>query len=559
MNNMRLQWTHRLRDYLAKEKYFIEVSAAGSLCAMKEVELIQQPIVGMERASGHVESMGGGSETAPSATRKRKAPAKSKRGPKVLNNSTPKDHDHARIEPFVACTNPPSFEQFSDCYQEQEGHLLLKTSATKSDILASFVARHDFCAAHAGTSFDALCQEGTQFSVFWLSDTVFMSSLFFCMRGGREVPDYGITLVPRHGKKAVQFFVYSILSFAKGRQRRKPVPSVTPITFIASLASRLPADYFEDIHFTWHRDDCPQPALEFLSIVPSQHPPTIWSNTWDPLTTVRFHSQLSPHLIGAVLAYCEANRLSVRHSFGILLDEGVNRALLDSPCLQHVHIPPFYFLHSSADEVPFTENGRIESMSVHFYNVRESSLLRSASRSRSLKRLYLEVPSHELEVFRSRHSCLLNDVLSGVSNLQEIKIFFEDTKRAELDSLFQSLDMNCVTARTKLCHFSITTGPWNRKGRCFAVRDGIVSGDLWDKVVSPRLAINWYSEHNRGLPKYAASGKEAIMEGSQQNLVSWKVRAVNLGIVYRKTTCQVPHDMRTANACMLFALVRYGN
>jgi hypothetical protein len=556
---MRLQWTHRLRDYLSNEKYCIEVSKAGSLCAMKEVELIHEPpVVGMERTPGHVELIGDGGEAAPSATRKRKAPTKSKSGSKALKDSTPKDHHH--IEPVVLCTDYPSFEQFSDCYQEQEGHLLLKTSATKSDILASFVARHEFCAAHAGASFDALCQEGKQFSVFWFSDTVFMSSIRFCMRGGRDVPDYDISLVPRHGRKAV-FFVYSILSFAKGRLRRKRVPSQTPITFLASMATRLPSDYFEAIHFTWRRVDCPQPAVEFLSVVPPQPPLTMRSNTWDNLTTVRFQSPLTPHLIGAALAYCEANRLSVRHHFDCPLVEDVNRVLLESPYLQHVHIPDQYFHRNSTEVAPFTENGNIESMSVDFYSYigAELSLLRSAGRSLSLKRLYLVVRFRYFEVFVSQYSYLLNEALSGDSNLQEIMIFFKDRKRADLDSLFQSLDMNCVTARTKLCHFSITTGRWNDKRSWYAVRDGIVSSDLWDKSVSPRLAINWYSEHNRGLPKYAASGKEAIMEGSQQNLVSWKVRAVNLGIVYRKTTCQVPHDMSTANASMLFALVRYGN
>jgi hypothetical protein len=72
--------------------------------------------------------------------------------------------------------------------------------------------------------------------------------------------------------------------------------------------------------------------------------------------------------------------------------------------------------------------------------------------------------------------------------------------------------------------------------------------------------MNWYSEHSGNRPnRGAASGNEAILEGSQQNFVSWKVRAVNLGIVYRKTTYHVPHDTSTANACLLFALLRYGN
>jgi hypothetical protein len=428
---MRLQWTHRLRDYLANEKYFIEVSTAGSLCAMKEVEFIQQPIVGMERASGHVELIGDGGETAPSATRKRKAPTKSKSGSKVLKNSTPKDHHH--IEPVVEYNDLTSFEQFSACYQEQGGYLVLKTSATKSDILASFVARHEFCAAHAGTSFDALCQDGTQFSVIWLSDTVFMSPLRFGKRGGKEVSDYDISLVPRHGKKAVRFFVYSVLNFAKGSQRRKPVPSLTPITFLASMASALPADYFEAIRLKWRRDDCPQPSLEFLSVVPSQPPLTMRSNTWDKLTTVGFHSQLSPHLIGATLAYCEANRLSVRHNFDFSFDEDVNRVLLESPYLQHVHVPDQYFYHNMTGVAPFTENGNIKSMSVEFYAGEELSLLRSAGRSRSLKRLYLVVSSRHFEAFVSQCSYLLNEALSGVCNLQEIMIFFEDTEREELD------------------------------------------------------------------------------------------------------------------------------
>jgi hypothetical protein len=232
--------------------------------------------------------------------------------------------------------------------------------------------------------------------------------------------------------------------------------------------------------------------------------------------------------------------------------------LRESPHLRHVHIPTDFFELSSAGEVPFIENGHIESVSVDFCVGEGLDLLRSAGRSCSLKRLYLQVPDWQFQAFVNGYSYLLNEALSGVSNLQEIKIFFTSRKRTELGSFFQALDLNCVTGRSMLRHVSIMTGDWNGEQSWSDVRKGVRSIDLWDKVVSPRLAMNWYS----------SLGKEAIKEGSQQveegncrKLVSYKARAVNLGIVYRKTTYHVPHDPRgirvsTANACLLFALLR---
>jgi hypothetical protein len=246
---------------------------------------------------------GGETGTTPSATRKRKAPTEGKNGSKVLNNSTPQGHHD--IEPVAVANDLPSFEQFSGCYQKQRKYVKLMKTSDKCDILASSGGRH---AAHAGTSFDALRGDGTQVSVIWFSDTVFMSSLCFSKRGSLGLSDYHINLVPRHEKTAMQFFVYSILNLAKATRQLKPMPSLTPISFLASMTSRLPADYFAAIDFVWHRDDCPQPALEFLSIVPSRKTevPAPWSNSDDKLTTVSFHGERSPDLIGAALENCEA-------------------------------------------------------------------------------------------------------------------------------------------------------------------------------------------------------------------------------------------------------------
>jgi hypothetical protein len=550
---MRLQWTHRLKDYLAREKYCVEERSAHSLRSMNEVELVyEEPIADAQPAPGYVELLGDGGETGttPSATRKRKAPAKSENGSKVLNNSTPQGHHH--IEPVAVVNDHPSFEQFSGCYQKQRSYVILMKTSKKSDILASSGGRH---AAHAGTSFDALRGDGTQVSVIWFSDTVFMSSVWFGKRGGKVFSDYHIDLLPRHEKTAIRFFVYSILNFAKAKLRQKPVPSLTPITFLASMTSRLPADFLEAINFMWHRDDCPQPAFEVLSIVPLPAPR---SNSDDKLTKVIFHSELSPHLIGAALENCEAISSSVRYNFNFSLNEGLNTTLRESPHLRHVHIPTHFLKHGCADEVPFTENGHIESVTVDFYVGEGLNLLGSASRSCSLKRLYVRVLYQQYQAFVNGYSYLLNEALSGVSNLQEIKILFTCRKRTELDSFFRALDLNCVTGRSTLSHVSIMTGDWNGEQNWFDVRNGIRSSDLWDRVVSPRLAMNWYSSLGKEAMK---EGSQQIEEGSCRKLVSYKARAVNLGIVYRKTTYHVPHDphgirVSTANACLLFALLR---
>jgi hypothetical protein len=563
---MRLQRTHRLRDYFAKERYYIEVSDAASLCAIKEVELIQeQRVTVTDGAEIGEEFTGNAADTSLSATRKRKALTTSSTS-QVLNSTLPKD-DATTLD------DPPTFEQLSCCYQEHGTNMLMRTSETKSAILASLVARHEFYAPQALTSFPALCQDKEQFSVVWLSDTVFMSPMRFLKRGNTEVADYVVILAPWHGKRLC-FCVYSIPSLAAefaNRSSQKPEPCLAPIAFLASVVSLLPADYFEAIHFLWRREDRPQPVLKFLSIVPSQTPkPVMRRGAAHPrLIKVTFYGTLGPRLIDAVLKYSEDNRLFVRHSVDVPLQTSVNAALLKSPHLRHVHIPKQYLSQSLAGQVPFTENGSIESMSIDFCGS-GSSLLKGAGRNRSLKRLYIYVggPPQECTKFLKGHSYLLNESLSGVSKKQEVIVWFKDCfGRGMLDSVFQILDLNCVTSRSKLLHISVVTGRYIEKQGRFKLREGAASSDPWDKFVCPLLAMNWYNElyqhplkHGKERPalKDATLG-ESRLERSHQNALSWKVRAVNLGIVYRKTTYHVPRNMATVNACLLFALCRQGS
>jgi hypothetical protein len=565
---MRLQWTHRLRDYFAKEKYYVEVSSAATLGAISEVEIVHElppPTEAEESTKDDEEWTGNDDDTAQPATRKRKAHCSSSQ---ILSKSTPSDEP---AEEAAAVVEQPTFEQFSRCYQGSETRLLLRTCAVQSAILASLVARHEVYAPLAGTSFHALCQNRSQFSVVWFSDAVFMSSLRFTKRGDKEVDDYYFVLVPRNGK-SLCVRVYTIPSLAidlankkpKKGSSQKPAPSLAPITFLASLVSHLPADYFASIHFVWRREDCPHPVVRFLSLVPPHvvQPALRRGTSYDRLTTVAYYRLLSPRLIDAVLKYCGENRLSVRHHFEVPLGTGVNTILRQSPHLRHIHVPKIFFSQCMANGTLFTANGHIESMSVDFCDS-GSRLLEGISRSRSLKRLYLRVHVQQYRQFLKVHSYFLNKALSGVSTMQEIIIFFHDyTGKDMLQSVFQTLDLYCGPGPGKLCHFSIMTGPWSDKRSWFVIRKGTASSDVWDKMVSPRLALNWYCMHHQDRPihgKKSSPLKQDAKERSQENMVSWKVRAVNLGIVYRKTTHHSPHDLSTVNACLLFAILRYSS
>jgi hypothetical protein len=554
--------------------YCIESSDAGSFSQIREAELVHGDAAAAPPAVASAESG--------SSVRKRKAEAEATDGPADTKKTPPLSVAQPyNFEHTAAFEDSPTFEQFNQCYDTCETSCFLTTNKkpTMKYTLTSSLARHDLFVTD--TSFDKMVQEKQRFSVLWLAEDTFISSIKFWKRhGDAGLADYQIVLVPRESNEATLLYMYSLSSMAPGLQKRHPPPSLAPISFLASMCNQLPCNHFSSVYFSWFRSDIPHPLVKQLSIMPTNRLRIQEPIEYNDVTKVLFSNQpwssyfchdvvaLQPKDIRAALSYCGQKNLPVRHVLQLELSPAVNTVLRESPHLRHVHMPTDLCWGSvPEEEVPFTENNHIESFSGVFgcYGTSVSRALKGIARNRGLKLLYAEV--REGPQLLNSLDFLFRAVSSGSSPLQEMIVVFNSKCGFRVfKSVSEIVERQFVSHKCNLRHFSVlrsdlkTVQEWPVP----VFHRAKVNSNSWDKQISPHLAMNWYDNHRQNTLKSekrspqscgSSSGKNAAMEDQQLKLVPWKVRAVNMDIVYRKTTYHVPNDTSITNASVLFAVL----
>jgi hypothetical protein len=458
----------------------------------------------------------------------------------------------------------PTFDQFHKCYSASQENFFLITLAMQSPSFRCDEYFHtmkerldttfDTMKERGDTSFDTMMEERQQFSVLWFTENVFMSSKRFWV-SGYKVLDYQIGLTLYDSDKTVTFYVYSFSAIG-GSQPRQP-PSLMPISFLASMTSTLQEDFFTTIHFTWHRNDFPSPLLKFLSLIPTRKGSRVeGALDCKALTRLEIGNQLALQDIRTVLRHCGERDLPLRLDLNLQLTADVNEELRESPHLRHIHIPtslPFLGSSEFKDDAAFTGNHHIESMSVDFvgswYRYIGQHSWTGVTRNRGLKHLYIKFACED--TFLRHYGELYQWAFSDASRVQEmVFIFLANRTPNRLDNVSTILDRLCSSHRgpTNLCHLSLVSTSQDIKQNWPVpeFEEAMVNTDSWDKFVSPRLTMNYYN--SRLGPGFSTERRQA--------LVPWKVRAVSSGIVYRRTTFHVPHDMSTANASLLLALLK---
>jgi hypothetical protein len=533
---MRLRWTHRLKDYFVEENIFVQTNdqSVATFCAIREAELICEDDV-----------------------------ATATENCKFARTSEAAHHHHKQN---VSREDPPTFDQFCRCYDGRSVRLFLSKYDEKSFLKTCYLAKPEFRVAD--TSLDTMAREGVKFCILWLTETIFISSVHWTSWSHRDqIYDYQITLTPWHSSEAIVVHVYTLSSFGglKGPRREAP-PSLDPISFLASMATQQRDGYFRKVRVQ-RRNDISIPLEKFLEIIPTnkdkgwRRPPHSRA-----LTLVEFFDAFRLQDIVAALSYCEEHNVAVRHFLHLKeLDTNVNAVLRECPHLHHIDIRGWIYgsterllrINLEKGEIPFTENHHIESITIEISFWKDvSPFLKGAAVNRGLKHLYI--------MCRYWQESLLQDValflgsLSKSSSLQEIIVACPLRPFSKSQPLSKILDARCVSSATKLHHFSVVAAKWNEDSfwAMHGFDKAMVNSDVWDRLDSPRLSLNWYSNYlaqrqeRRPGSRISAAVKETIAA-----VVPWKVRAVNLGIVYHKTTYHTPHDMSTANATVLFALL----
>jgi hypothetical protein len=550
---MRLRWTNRLKDYLAKHRFFIEISGdLLAFCNVREVELVHDQAE-PNQASAVQAAESAKSPSVPSSRRKRKASAKSrKRVSKApAEETTESEAERDLSEETVVFEAPPAFDQFVQCYDGSSKRFHVNTTSRNDRffVKVSGLGKPEFPVPD--TSFDAMSREGGKFCVLWLTETVFITSVAW----GTMSYDYEIVLTPCFSNEKIVFYAYKV-SLLLGSHR--PAPSFLPVSFLASITSQLRYDCFKTVRFHWHRNEFPLP-VQLLSIIPPRTGErSKGSIDFKTLTQVEFGNILQPQDTLAMLSHCEQLGLSVRHCYNFELDTAFNAALRECPNLHHIHVPQNWVQRRLEEgEIPFTENRHIESITLDVWRLTlRSPLLKGAAANHRLKHISVKACDGL--------SCL-EAFFSGASLLQEMIILSTVSRGEEsVNSVSQILDAYAVSAARNLSHFSLVMCNSNEEPdwRAPVFQNAMTNIDLWDKHHFPRLAVNWYRKYveqhreRRLVASIPSMDKEPTTEHKQLAVIPWNVRAVNLGVVYRKTTYHIPYDMCTTNASVLFVMLR---
>jgi hypothetical protein len=587
-----LQWTTRLRDFLTRRGYEIDVR---SLRDLREAEFtgadLQAESENISPSIMHAVPQG--------SDRKRKS------------TDEPVVADDGSSTAPVVFPQALHFNLFWGCFNRSK-HLQLHIYPQGTGIHPIIPAQQQHALTTRGKPVDWL---GEKVSLIWLSPSIFISTMAMSrasFKTGKTTPlwMYTITFETRHGiGDNCSFHIYCIDYFQKYKRTARP-SSRLPLTFFRQMLPRLPVDFFTFIEFTRRAEtDCESFFSHFLSSVlpcAKDVPPPHEAKNYQEYTEVRFAGKLTSLELEAILdhQFHPYVRLAFDDFDETSLDPVVFNDMLRhaSGHVRHLKTPKslIQFLPSEYGDESFTANPRLETLTIDWTNIPGLStyrnfwnstnvspdLLEGINRNPNFQRLNLrfDAPIYSFPgtataqyFINASVLHLMKRVIPSHPSFKELtveaKLTAKDVRRAKrgatIDYLVLSrnsfpngLASSPNSFPTSLSHLSFQF----IGGSAAEDRQSEVSTALWDSHVTPRLAMNWLfhqsqTEQRHEAPAWALSKKatQRIKRAGLQpatSLLALQIRAINEGILYRKTTEHLPRDTSTTNASAIAGLLR---
>jgi hypothetical protein len=430
---------------------------------------------------------------------------------------------------------------------------------------------------------------------------------------------YTVTLEmrPAYGSHGIHsIYIYCLEYFRKSKRNKPPPPPLLPLSFFRQMVSRLPVDFFTSITFLEGPPEfSPSFYSAFLaSVLPTTEDacPPIKPMNYQEYTEVRFPGKMTFSMLRATLQHSfhpyvrlVLGQLGFDRLEGTSIDaKRVNLMLRhDSPDLRHLKIPKFLvkFVPDEEDD-SFAANPRLETLTMDWTSVKlardwqnpprdwndagvSPAILDGIRKNPNFQRLNLrfDLPEWVMgdEYFpqcapsiQRNLVDLLGHVIPGHPSFKELTVNFlvcngqyEVLCAPGTERLFS----HAKFLGSSLCHLSIiheyqhNSSMGRRRHEPGRAPIEMKNLPLWDQLVAPRLAMNWLflqtkHEQRHEPPMWALSKKpaqRAKRAGRQpaSSLLALQIQAINEGVMYRKTTEQLPHDMRPANATVTHVLV----
>jgi hypothetical protein len=456
-------------------------------------------------------------------------------------------------------------------------------------------------------------------SLIWLSPTVFISNAEISWTSPKNghrnllwMYSVKMEMRPAYGSQGVRSIYIYCLEYFHKYKRNKPPPPLLPLTFFRHMFSSLPVDFFTSITFT---EGSPAFSPSFYSaflasVLPTSEEarPPVKTKNYQEFTEIRFPDKMTFPTLKAILRH--PFHPYVRLVFDQLdetsLDaERVNSMLrYNSNHLRHLKIPKFLVKYIPDDEYEsFAANPCLETLTMDWIGPRprdwrdppadwndfgvSSAIIAGIGKNSNFQRLNLRFAVPEWVSFSDDHfrQCapsiqrnfveLLGRVIPGHPSFKELTVNFKVGCSSQCKGLWaKGADRLFSRSRflgNSLCHLSLTLlyrhdslmGPYQHEPVWVPIKTKNLP--LWDQRVAPCLAMNWLfmqTEHEQRheSPMWALSKKPAqrakrARRQPAASLLALQIRAINEGSLYRKTTEQLPHDMRSANATVVLVLV----
>jgi hypothetical protein len=214
---------------------------------------------------------------------------------------------------------------------------------------------------------------------------------------------------------------------------------------------------------------------------------------------------------------------------------------------------PTFFIPSEMEDSRIKEalsaNSQIKSVSVELSSGRDTLIIRDGlTQNHHLSHLYISYMDRmEWKSCLQEMPNLLNLILPLHPSLQVVVVAFDlDPKswkqfRKALPNALRSRPQFVRNMRVNrsLYHFSLVNKPTK------AIQNRMKNNAAWDCNVSPVLSVNWYKR----------SAEALTPQEVDEKLLLLKVKEVNNGKVFSRTTNNLPSDQSTANASVIFHML----
>jgi hypothetical protein len=379
-------------------------------------------------------------------------------------------------------------------------------------------------------------------AVLWLSPTVFISGVKF--RITDEVHDYA-------------------LNFGEIRCYITQLPAFDQVAF--DEPSPLPIDFFQHLVPT-ERFACI--FVDRSCVNPKRFPADYIMRLMSTIPTKSFFlgGLLNSDELRHILShpFQEDEELSFSPSQApfdnSVLLEVLMALLVEAPYLRRIELPRQVFLtsieESSGVWLELLVRSPALKMRYSYEGAPEPAVLNAISKihqkgDRTF--FYLQVDDLWEGGRLALATSIVHPFLDGRFILEHLRIQFSDEANdtpgpEAFHQVMQELASVMIACRSKhLCHFTVSLGMFDSD---FNVDDDVdheYNRNMhkirqWDESIFPQLVLN---QCNKQLTK--------VLGG---RLLPRAISAINWGILYRKTTDHIPYDMSTANASVIFDLVK---